>query len=111
MAGSLLNGGEKGGAVRDLSEGVGLFVPGFGGSYIKDPQVHINIRRSKSPHKHQDPTNHDFWNPPHIGPWKQNVRSLCLCGLLGPDTRSPILLGPYLGAPNCWKLPHLCIHK
>ena len=34
--------------------------------------------------KHKDPTNYDSWYPPYIGPWKQKVRSLCLCGLLGP---------------------------
>ena len=31
----------------------------------------------KNPHKHQDPTNDDFWSPPYIGPWNQNVRSSC----------------------------------
>ena len=39
----------------------------------------------KRPHKHEAPTNHDFWYPPYIGPWNQNVRSLCLCGLLDPE--------------------------
>ena len=33
---------------------------------------------------HKDPTKHDFWHLPYIGPWNQNVRSLCLCGVLGP---------------------------
>ena len=33
----------------------------------------------------KDPANfHDFRHPPCIGPWNQNVGSLCLCGLLGP---------------------------
>ena len=34
--------------------------------------------------KHKDPTARDFWYPPYVGPWHKNVRSLCLCGLLGP---------------------------
>ena len=36
------------------------------------------------PHKHRDPTNHAFWNPPCLGPWNQNVGALCSCGLWGP---------------------------
>ena len=40
----------------------------------------------KRSHKHKDSTNHDNWYPPSIGPWNQNVRSLCLCGLLGPQS-------------------------
>ena len=34
-------------------------------------------------YKHKDPTNNDFWYPPYMGPWNQNVRSLCLRGLRG----------------------------
>ena len=34
--------------------------------------------------KKEDPTKHDFWNHPQIGPYSQDVGSLCLCGLLGP---------------------------
>ena len=37
----------------------------------------------KRPHKHEHPTNHDNWYPPYLGPWNQNVRSLCLRGLWG----------------------------
>ena len=37
----------------------------------------------ESPHEHKDPTKQYFWYPPHIGPWNQNVRSFCLCGLWG----------------------------
>ena len=33
-------------------------------------------------HRHEDPTNHGSWNP--HGPWKENVRAFCLCGLWGP---------------------------
>ena len=32
------------------------------------------------PHKHQDPTKHDFWYPPYLEPWNQHLRSSCLCG-------------------------------
>ena len=39
----------------------------------------------KGPCKHNDPTNHDFWCPPHTRPCNQHVRSLCLCSLLGPQ--------------------------
>ena len=36
------------------------------------------------PHKHKDPTKQYVWYPPDSGPWNQNVRSSCLCGLVGP---------------------------
>ena len=39
---------------------------------------------SKRPHKHKDPPKHDVGYIPHIGPWNQDVRSLCCCALLGP---------------------------
>ena len=39
---------------------------------------------AQGPHKHKDPRKHDFWYPPSIGPWSQNLRSLCLCGLCCP---------------------------
>ena len=54
------------------------------------------MRAAKRPHKHKDPTNHDVWYLPYIGPRNQNVRSLCLCSLLGPYTKhivGRILLG------------------
>ena len=41
-------------------------------------------RAPKDHTTHKDPTNHDFWYAPDLEPWNQNVRSLCLCGLLGP---------------------------
>ena len=50
-------------------------------------------------YKDEDPTNHDFWHRMllMLGPWNQNVRSLCLCDPLGPyrcrkalQTRGPI---------------------
>ena len=44
----------------------------------------VCIEGPKKSQKHKDPTNHDFWYPPCIGPWDQTVRSLCLCGPLGP---------------------------
>ena len=43
-------------------------------------------------YEHGDPTNHGFWNPPCLGPWNQNVGSLCLCGLWGPDSRCSVLI-------------------
>ena len=39
----------------------------------------------KRPHKHKDATHHDFRFPACIGPWNQNVRSLCyilLCHMI-----------------------------
>ena len=48
------------------------------------PKIGPCTKTLKGPHKHKDPTNHDFWYPPSSGPWNQNVRSLCLCGLFGP---------------------------
>ena len=35
----------------------------------------------KKPHEQKDPLNQGFWNPLCLGPWKQNLGSLCLCGL------------------------------
>ena len=35
--------------------------------------------------KYKDPTHRRFWNPPCLWPWSENVGSLCLCGLLGPQ--------------------------
>ena len=51
---------------------------------------------SKRPHKHKDRTKHDFWYAPHTRTWNQNVRSLCLCGLVGPygDPNSSFLWRP-----------------
>ena len=43
-----------------------------------------DTQSSKRPHKHKDPTKHDFWYPPSIGRWSQNLRCLCLCRVLGP---------------------------
>ena len=40
---------------------------------------------AKTPHKHENPAKHDFWYPPYIVPLTQNVRSFCLCGLLGTE--------------------------
>ena len=42
-----------------------------------------SILGPQRPHEHKDPTSHDFWYPPSLGPWNQNVRSLCLSVLLG----------------------------
>ena len=36
----------------------------------------------KRPDIHKEPTKRDFWHPPKVGPWNQNVRSSCLCGWL-----------------------------
>ena len=33
---------------------------------------------------YKDPTNLVSGIPPYTGPWNQDVRSLCLCGLVGP---------------------------
>ena len=52
------------------------------------------LKRPKRPHKHQDPSEHDFWYPPYIGAWNQNVRSSCSCGLLGP----------YLSVSYSWRV-------
>ena len=59
-------------------------------SYPQEPQnpqenpQDKHIIEAKRPQKHKDLTKHDSWYPPHIVPWNQNLRSLCLCGLLGP---------------------------
>ena len=42
----------------------------------------VKFKVPRRSHKHKGPTNHDFWFPPDTGPFEQNVRSLCLCGLL-----------------------------
>ena len=36
----------------------------------------------KTPHQHEDPTNHNFLYLPYIGPWNQNVRSLFFTNLM-----------------------------
>ena len=60
----------------------------------KGPEDHIGdasspntppTKKRRRSHKQEDPTNHGFWNPPCLGPLSQNVNSLCLCGLLGPQ--------------------------
>ena len=51
------------------------------------PKGHINIRIKQY-----------FWYPHYIGPWNQNVRSFCLCGLLGPEAS----LGQTLSKGLCW---------
>ena len=39
------------------------------------------------PQIHKNPTQLDFWYPPFVGPWNQDVRSLCLAGRFqGPVT-------------------------
>ena len=66
-----------------------------------DPPTQLS--RPKRPHEHKDPTNHGFWYPPiysYIGPWKQNVGSLCFCGVWGPTQPSAL---PKRGqALNSW---------
>ena len=37
--------------------------------------------RPKRPQKRKDATADDFSYPPYTGPWNQDVRSSCLCGL------------------------------
>ena len=39
----------------------------------------------KTSHKHKDPTNHEFWYPPDIGPWSQELRSLSSQRVQVPD--------------------------
>ena len=40
--------------------------------------------------KHKDGRKDEFWYPSYIGLWKnQTVRSLCLCGCLGPSYYTP----------------------
>ena len=41
------------------------------------PKDHRKVRMLQT-------TNHDFWYCPDTGLWNQNVRSLCLFGVLGP---------------------------
>ena len=57
--------------------------------------------RAEKTNKDKDPTKHGFWYPAYTGPWNQNVRSLCLGGLLSiagpfysllPDTPSPLIM-------------------
>ena len=49
---------------------------------------------------HKDSTKQEFWCPLYIGPWNQNVRSLCLCTLLGPSPTPPgIPSSQYLRSP------------
>ena len=43
------------------------------------------LRARKNPDKQKDPTRHDFSYTPDTGPQNQDVRSFCLCGLLGSD--------------------------
>ena len=42
-------------------------------------------------YKHKDPAKHDFGIPPFSGTWKQDVRSLSLCGFLGPYFQKPLI--------------------
>ena len=54
----------------------------------------------KRPHKHKDPMHHDFSYPPHIGPWNQDVRSLCFLVFLAPmDYGSQLGLGNFMKGP------------
>ena len=69
----------------------------FGGNYVNHTylglfgsqrrilEVQSAYRGVEKPHKHKDPTKHDFWSALCIGPLNQDVRSLCLCGHLGPQ--------------------------
>ena len=61
----------------------GRFWIGFGGSFALDEIRPLRGSRSpllapvigpKQPRKQGDPSNHDFWYPPHIGPWNQNFK-------------------------------------
>ena len=36
------------------------------------------------PHKHKHPTKHDVFCPSYIGPWNQNMSSLCFMWSLRP---------------------------
>ena len=75
----------------------------------------------KRPHKHKDPTNHNFWHPPYTGPWNQNVRSLCLGGFSSPYSSKPNTWGWSMGVrslhlitcsmyrPECLSVPFCCI--
>ena len=38
----------------------------------------------KSPHKRKDPTQHDVWHPPHLGPWNHEVKCPMLMWSFGP---------------------------
>ena len=53
-------------------------------SMLDCSMVYYRMAEYSTEYKHKDPTNHGFWYPPYTGPWNQNVRSLCLCGLFGP---------------------------
>ena len=60
------------------------------------------VEGSRKPRKRKDPTKPRFWYPPYIGPWNQNVRSLCLCGLLGPYCRTINPGGLFMSSCSAW---------
>ena len=54
-----------------------------------DPQGFLLAPRSFTVGPEKTTSQQCFWLPPFVGPGKQKVRSLCLCGLLGPYTWPP----------------------
>ena len=51
-----------------------------------DDRLQSTIRPALSqPRAPKNHLNHGFWSPPYSGAWNQNLRSSCLCGLLGPN--------------------------
>ena len=54
------------------------------------PKNHLNIRILPTM------VSACLWYPPYTGPWNQNVRSLCLRGLLAPKVVSESALNPWL---------------
>ena len=62
--------------------------PGKGAAYVPLRRASVSNRGSfhetgpQRPHRRKDPTQHDLWHPPFVGPWNQNAKSLCLRGLV-----------------------------
>ena len=83
----LILGGYRCGSGKWLSRGFARVGRSAPRKRPPNPKPH-HKKGPKRPHKHKDPTRHDFSFPPCIGPWNQTVRSLCLYSTI-PYSTSP----------------------
>ena len=58
---------------------------GSGSSTLLAHHVATHYSNPKRPHKHKDPTSHNFWYPPHSGRCIQKAGSLCSWAPWGPS--------------------------
>ena len=69
----------EGGALK------GRFLESCGPGLMRSDRLILGAHSTTMWHSHKAPATHDFWNPLPFEPQKQQLGSLCLCDLLGPQ--------------------------